>query len=368
MMHKPFHIIIVGGGIAGLSAAVALRHGDRRITVLEQSSLAREIGAAISLQPNATKIVEQQWGLEEPLKQRGSMIDRAFAIYGTDGKQQMRIPLATMDKYGGERVMYHRVDLHETLKERATAEGYAGRPVMVKTSSRVASCDCEAGKIKLESGETLTADLIVGADGIKSVVRQAVLKTDTPVLRTGYSAYRFMIPVEDLRKETTFTSVIDPSEPQTTMVVGYDRRLIMGPARNASVFGVVALVPDDNMKESSDDTSWVSQGSREKMLEAFEVFPEWALKMLRLGKSMGLWQLRDLDPLKTWCRGNMIIIGDAAHAMLPTQGQGASQAVEDAEALGAFFAGIEDTSQTKEEVERRNQVSPYFSQRRSRFN
>ena len=165
-----------------------------------------------------------------------------------------------------------------------------------------------------------------------------------------------MVAVAELESQENFSKVIDPKAPQTTMVVGHDRRLIMGPARDASIFGVVALVPDGSMKESSDETNWVTRGSREKMLETFEVFPEWTKQLLRLASDAGLWQLRDLDPLPTWYRGRTIIIGDAAHAMLPTQGQGASQAVEDAEALGAFFTDVDDVSLAKSEVERRNKV------------
>lgn len=355
-MQKPFHILIVGGGIAGLSAAIALRRADRHITVLEQSALSREIGATISLQPNAAKIVEREWALAQPLKELGSMVDRAFVVYDTEGNQVMRIPLATSEKYGAERMMYHRMDLHKALKLRATAAEYEGRPAVVKVSSRVVDCDCEAASVTLESGEVLSADLIIGADGIKSVIRQVVLEREVRVLTTGFSAYRFMIPIAQLEKETEFVKVINPLEPQTTMVVGHDRRLIMGPARDASIFGVVALVPDENLKESAENTSWITHGSKEKMVEAFDVFPEWAKQLLRLAEGTGLWQLRDLDPLPTWYRCRVIVIGDAAHAMLPTQGQGASQAVEDAEALGALFSNIEEYVPSVEEVERRNKV------------
>jgi salicylate hydroxylase len=356
-MHKPFSIIIVGGGIAGLCCAIALRHADRHITVLEQTEQNREVGATISLQPNATKIVEQQWGLAEPLKEHGAMVDRAFAVYGVDGELQMRIPLGTQEKYGAERVMHHRMDLHAVLKERATDKRYEGRPAVMRVRSRVVSCNAEGGNVTLESGELLTADLIVGADGIKSVVRSAVLGEEATVSVTGFSAYRFMVPVKELEAQEGFSEVIDPKSPQTTMVVGHDRRLIMGPARNASIFGVVALLPDENMSESSHDTSWVTRGSREMMLESFKVFPEWIKQLLRQAKDAGLWQLRDLDPLTTWYRGRTIIVGDAAHAMLPTQGQGASQAVEDAEALGAFFADIDGVSLGVQEIEKRNKVS-----------
>ncbi|KAI9035852.1 FAD/NAD(P)-binding domain-containing protein [Aspergillus affinis] len=342
----PFRIIIVGGGIAGLAAAIALRADDRQITILEQSPINKEIGATISLQPNASKIVERQWGLSALLRDRGSMVDEAFEIYNTDGEMQINIPLLTSEKYGAERMVYHRADLHSVLKHRVTADEYPGRPVTVRVSSRVVGCDCQEGRVELANGEVMQADLIIGADGIKSSLRKAVLGEDVEAKRTGLSAYRMMVPTEELRK-SDFADVIDPCRSCTTMVMGIDRRLVMGPARNSSIYGIVALVPDERMQESSNNTSWTTAGDRNKMLDTFSGFPEWAQRPLQLAGEVGLWQLRDLDPLPTWYRGRALLIGDAAHAMLPTQGQGASQAIEDAEAVGAFFAEFEGKNDPK---------------------
>lgn len=270
------------------------------------------------------------------------MVDEAFEVYNLNGDMEMRIPLSTKSKYGAERMMYHRADLHQTLKERATSPEFPGRPATIQVSNRVIKCGCEQGRVETENGQILSADLVIGADGIKSIIRQNVLKTEVGARTTGLSAYRMMIPVADLLKEATFLAVVDPRKSCTTMVVGNDRRLIMGPARNASIYGVVGLVPDEQMFETS-GTSWTMEGDHEKMMETFADFPDWVQTPLRLSKRVGLWQLRDLDPLKTWCRGRVILVGDAAHAMLPTQGQGASQAIEDAEALGAFYDGFENT-------------------------
>ncbi|KAL4924829.1 uncharacterized protein BDV17DRAFT_295063 [Aspergillus undulatus] len=341
-------IVIVGAGIGGLAAAIALRQGDREIIILEQSSIAQEIGATISLQPNASKIVEQQWGLAAQLGDLGSMVDEAFEVYNLDGELQLRIPLAGKDMYGAERMMYHRADLHQALKERATSPKFPGRPASLRTSSRAVSCNCESGTVELITGEVLKADVVVGADGIKSAVRECVLGKDVTARPTGLSAYRMMIPTSDLEKESDFANVVDPRKGCTTMVIGRDRRLIMGPARNGTIYSIVALVPDKNMNEDSRDTSWTIKGDHEQMMRTFADFPDWAQKPLRLAKdaSLGLWQLRDLDPLERWYNGRTILIGDAAHAMLPTQGQGASQAIEDAEALGAFFNGFEEGSRS----------------------
>ncbi|KAK2055597.1 FAD/NAD(P)-binding domain-containing protein [Colletotrichum caudatum] len=347
-----FNIIVVGGGIAGISAAIALRGPRRRITVLEQSQLNREIGATISLQPNASKIVEKQWGLEETLSKKGSMADKGFRIYSVEGKLHADIPFHLKRSYGADRMMYHRVDLHDALREAATKEVADAEPVTIRTGCVVRDCDPEAGTVTLESGEVFTGDLIVGADGIKSVLRKSVLGKDVAAVPTGLSAYRLLIDSSELEQEKDFTSVIDPRESLTTMIMGHDRRIIMGPARAGSIYSVVALVPDDKMQETAEGKSWTTKGDPQKMRESFEVFPAWAKAVFKNCTEVGLWQLRDMDPLETWHRGRAIIIGDAAHPMLPTQGQGASQAIEDAEALGVIFGDIKEKP-TAEEVESR---------------
>ncbi|KAI8165078.1 ABC transporter [Colletotrichum sp. SAR 10_70] len=286
-----FNIVIVGGGIAGLSSAIALRGPNRHITVLEQSHLNKEIGATISLQPNASKIVEKEWGLEDSLAKKGSMADKAFRIYDTDGKLHAEIPFHLKKNYGAERMVYHS----------------------------------------------------------KSVLRQAVIGKEAPAIPTGLSAYRLIIDSSELEQDKDFTSVINPKESITTMIMGHDRRIIMGPARNGSIYSIVAMVPDDQMQENAEGKSWTTKGDPEKLRETFKVFPPWARAVFKNCTEVGLWQLRDLDPLKTWHKGRTIIIGDASHPMLPTQGQGASQSVEDAEALGAIFSDVK-TKPTEEEV------------------
>lgn len=289
-------------------------------------------------------------------------VDEGFQVYNLDGQLQMSIPLSTTAKYGAERLMFHRVDLHEALKHRATGTEYPGTPAKIIVSSRAISCDCDTGVVTLQDGSEIHGDLIVGADGIKSVIRQSVLGYEVSAQKTGHSAYRMVIPSADLVDES-FTKIVDPIKPFTTMVMGHDKRLIMGPARDGSIYSIVAMVPDETMKESSSDTSWNTSGDPDKMLDTFADFPEWAKIPLRLAKETGLWQLRDIDPLPRWHKSRVILIGDAAHAMLPTQGQGASQSIEDAEAVGSIFS---DDASTLHEVERRNKL--IFQCRSSRAN
>jgi salicylate hydroxylase len=308
----------------------------------------REIGALLSLQPNASKIATNL-GLDPFLASKGPMVDKAFRIYNLEGKKQMEIP-SNLKKYGADRVIYHRVDLHDALKQACTSTDGIGKPVQIIPSSRVISCDPEKGIVSLDNETSYQGDLLVGADGIHSVLRDAVVGEGVSQPKpTGISAYRLLLETSELEKLTSFTSVIDPRDPATTMIVGHDRRIIMGPGRNGTLYGVVALVPDEYMHETTNAKSWTSEGDVKKLLESYAEFPVWIKDLLQLSSEPpALYQLRDIDPLESWIRGRTILIGDAAHAMLPTQGQGASQSFEDAEALQAFFNDITVKSSEEE--------------------
>lgn len=298
-----------------------------------------ETGALISLQPNASKIITS-WGLDKFLEFAEPMNDRCFRMISTTGEVVNEIRLDP-SMFGADRVLYHRQDLHSGLKNAATSTALPGKPVNIRTSAAVKSCDADAGSVTLEDGETITADLVIGADGIHSKVREAVIGEYREAIPTGISAYRMLIPIESLKDINIPATALQPADPVTTMVIGHEKRVIMGPGRGGKLFGIVALVPDEKMHEKSSTSSWAEEGSRDKLLEAYSDFPQWVKQIFDKAPEIGLWQLRDLDPLPTWVKGRTILIGDAAHPMLPTQGQGASQSVEDAEALKAFFSSAQ---------------------------
>ncbi|KAL5363452.1 hypothetical protein BJX96DRAFT_167491 [Aspergillus floccosus] len=338
MTRQNFRIIIVGGGIAGIAAAIALRKEDREILVLEKSRMLGEVGALISLQPNASKIASS-WNLDAILASSKPVVDTELRILDTDSKVIQRIP-SNAAIYGSERVVYHRQDLHLALVEAATSKDRPGNPVEIRTSSPVARCDPVRGIVTLKSGEELEADLIVGADGIRSVVRESVLDEPVESVPTGLSAYRILIDTKNIGELPVSKEIFDIQRSATTIVMGHECRVVLGPGRGHEALGLVALLPDDSLNEVSHEGSWTSQGSLDKLLESFADFPPWLLQIFQSAPDIVLWQLRDLDPLDKWVNGRTILIGDAAHAMLPTQGQGASQSFEDAEALGALFDNI----------------------------
>lgn len=344
-----FQIVIVGGGIAGLATAIALRRQDRKIVVLEKSRMLKEVGALLSLQPNATRIVSQ-WNIASFLEQAGPVIDEAFHILDIHGKPVAKIP--TKQHQGARRTVFHRQDLHSALNDAALSEDLPGEPVEIRTGAAASWCDAEKGIVHLNNGQIVEGDLVIGADGIRSALRDSIVASHVDPVPTGLSAYRILVDIDQIAALDCPTDVFDPRKPVTTMIVGHDRRIVMGPGRNSKVFGMVALVPDEKLSEVSASDSWTSDGSLEELNDQFSEFPSWVRTIFKAAPDLALWQLRDIPSLSTWHSGRTILIGDAAHAMLPTQGQGASQSIEDAEALAAFFDDIKGRP-TKVEVEER---------------
>lgn len=269
------------------------------------------------------------------------MVDEAFRLLNVEGRLQIEMKLNT-SQFGADRMLYHRQDLHDALRQAATSDDMPGSPAVIRTSSGVTGCDCNTGVVHLSNGSSVQGSVIIGADGIRSAIRDEVIKGSasegSKAIPTGLSAYRILVETDKLPKLDVSEDVFSLKRSATTMIVGHDKRVIMGPGRGGEMFGLVCLVPDPNPK--NEGTSWNNSAPLEEVLEAFEAFPAWVKEIMSHAPDVALWQLRDTDPLTTWTKGRAILIGDAAHAMLPTQGQGASQSIEDAEALQAYLSDI----------------------------
>ncbi|KAI5450866.1 hypothetical protein NCC49_002607 [Naganishia albida] len=319
-------IIIVGAGICGLACGAALReHAD--VTILESVAEIKELGAAVHLAPNAHRLI-QNWGGD--LYQYGAVPNRNVKEYTKSGHVKYNIPVDTKAEFGVEWVLCHRVDVQAELHRLATRPDGPGEPAKVLLNSRVVECDTERGSVTLKDGTVMTADVIIGADGIRSAVRQAV----NPVFSSSpssHSAYRFLVPMDKIKAHPDLVE-LGVTE-ALTMIDGVDRRIIAYPCRNKTLLNFVVCLPDSELNEISEE-KWSAKGDRNALLKSFESFLPVHQKLLAQAEEIGLWQLRDQEPLNQWAKGRTIIVGDSAHAMLPHQGQGAAAAIEDAEALG----------------------------------
>ncbi|EIN09030.1 FAD/NAD(P)-binding domain-containing protein [Punctularia strigosozonata HHB-11173 SS5] len=336
------HVIVVGAGICGLSAATALRP-HHRVTILERSSLNEEIGAAITSNPPCTRVLES-WGFS--FKEISSPVHRGIKQYTPDG-QILRMMENKQYQHGY--YLNHRIDVHRQLKKLALDPDRPGAPADIRLGVRIRAIDCESATVTLESGEEFHGDVILGCDGLKSFVRSCILgDTKYRAEPSGLSAYRFLLNSKPILADPEIAPFVTDS--CISLVRENDRTFVCYPCRGLTELNCVVVVPDliGNATES-----WRQEGDLNEMKDSVKNWAPKFHKLLDLADSCKLWQLRDQDPLPYWTRGKAIVLGDAAHPMMPRkasliaflartrsltreridQGSGASMAVEDVEAL-----------------------------------
>ncbi|TLS20972.1 uncharacterized protein PpBr36_10888 [Pyricularia pennisetigena] len=334
-------VVVVGGGIAGLASATALRRAGHNVTILERSQrFDNEVGAAIHVPPNSTRPLIA-WGFDVVRARLVRFKHNVFA----DGRTldvQMVIEKDTnqIDQvYGGPWMAAHRVDLHEELRRLAFAEpgagGEAWGTVDVRLGAEVVAYSPETPSVTLAGGEVVSGDLVVVANGIHSGAPAAVTgQTVTPKAVGVYNfCYRFLIPTEVLNSDPA-TKDWDKERGDGAMnsfVVG-DKRLVSYTCRDNEVHNFVGLFNDPSAGSGQRE-------DRSKVLETFSEFHPQLLTIISKASEYKQWPLLYRDPLPTWIKGGMTIVGDASHPMLPFQGQGGAQAVEDGVALGISMAG-----------------------------
>ncbi|KAK1711919.1 uncharacterized protein BDZ83DRAFT_757201 [Colletotrichum acutatum] len=348
MTSNKLRVIVIGGGIAGLSAAAVLRQKhdvivyDRDDPTSSSSSSAsasaRERGAGIGLGPNGTKMLKKAFQFSpENVK---ATICAGSRTYDKQGNL-LREMTGVSEPFGSEWLLMHRGDLRDELLRLATGDaaklGISGPPARVLEGVQVIGVDVEEGKVKLKDGEEVTADVIVGADGIHSLVRQPVIGGPSHMVSPGASLYRFTFPLEKARDILEgYPAAMDPSNSNFLNMMTADdethRNIIFYPCRDRTLLNVVARIPDAMLSVES-IASWNAEGSAEEMLDHFFDFAPWMLEIMKNAQNIHLYKVKDADPLPTYTRGRAVLVGDAAHPMTPFQGQGATQAIEDAEGL-----------------------------------
>ncbi|KAF8132198.1 hypothetical protein K438DRAFT_830770 [Mycena galopus ATCC 62051] len=330
---EPLTISIVGAGVGGLTAAVALRRNGHNVQIFEAAEIKSEIGAALGVQTNSLRVLEPLGVSKDNLKGvpwRGSM------VFGSGGGEGTTYPwlVPSMNQNG---LLCHQSDLYEELKRLATGEG-EGPPVKLRLGTKVVACDVEEGTVTLDSGEVAPADFILGADGIHSVVRAHILGSIVAARDSGFSCFRVVLEASKLKSipelEWFYTGVSGTRS--VFSKEGPFRLLFMYPCRTGSLINVVAFYRD-----SPDDAvvGLPSTATPEEFIAKFRDFDPKFLHILDLPihSPIHRWTLRVLPHLPTWILGRAALLGDAAHATLPMLGQGAGMAVEEAAALGCLL-------------------------------
>ncbi|KIS26109.1 monooxygenase [Arthrobacter sp. SPG23] len=313
---KNLKIAIVGAGYGGAAAAKALSLLGADVTVYEQAPQMGEVGAGIGLRP-ATMARFRQWGIFDAVAKVSSASDY-FEILTATGETIMK---DTWPEFGDEKQTYliHRRDFIEALL--GVLPGG-----MVQLGHKLDRIEDKGGRsvLTFANGETVEADLVVGADGIKSAVREQLFSAKGPVF-SGEHAYRVVISADDAHGMV--------SDDNLRMYMGRGTKVYLLPLRhrNQMSFDITALNPDG---------TWAPTITKEELLKTVEGFDERIVAIAR-GLDMDTVNIRavyDIDPVDTWHTDSVVLMGDAAHSMLHHQGQGANSAIEDAGALADALA------------------------------
>ncbi|KND86592.1 3-hydroxybenzoate 6-hydroxylase 1 [Tolypocladium ophioglossoides CBS 100239] len=349
------NVLVVGAGMAGLSAAISLRRAGHRVHVYERSAMNNEVGAAINVPPNATRFLTA-WGLD-PVRWRFVLSRRVTFNdpFTLDVVAQMAT-VKTPSSVGGADLYYaHRVDLHSALKWMATREDGPGVPATIHLKSNVVRYDPMKPSIILEGGEEICGDVVVGADGIHSAAVEAVLgckNQPVPPFHSN-SCYRFLIPASTLEEDPETRFLNEDRDGWTRLFPHNDtkRRLVVYPCRNNTIHNFVGIFCDEDMKSGKKE-NWQASVDISHVLDKFSDHNPRLLKVVGKATDAKQWPLLYRHPLPTWRKGRMILAGDSAHPMLPHQGQGGAQGMEDGLALGVVLHG----ASTPEEIEKRLEV------------
>ena len=315
-MDDQFRIAVVGGGIGGLATANALGARGFSVTVYEQAPELGEIGAGVFLTPNGVRQLERM-GLREPLLRWGARVGHESRFFRHDGTPIA--PVQVTDSAGWNATFgMHRADLISILADNLL-------PGVVRTGHRCTGFEQDESTARLgfENGEVVEADLVVAADGIHSVLQHHVVAPGTPVF-SGSVAYRGTVPHDRYP---------DWPNDRWQMWLGEKKHFLVFPLPPGEILNFVGFVPaDEEMRES-----WSAPGKPEALRAEFFGWDERVTHLLAQVDSTFRWGLYDREPLDTWINGRLVLLGDAAHAMLPHLGQGANQSIEDAMALATIL-------------------------------
>jgi salicylate hydroxylase len=326
MSYRDPPVVIIGAGVGGLTLALLLRQRGIAAEVLEQSAELREAGAAVGLAANATRVL-RFLGLGEDLARVSTEPTRLIHRDGRGG----RVVAASRDNcwyretFGAPFYGLHRMALQRLL---AGAFG----PEHLHLGCRVEALEeTSAGmRVRCASGTAFEAAVVVGADGVHSVARNWVTGGDEPVY-SGTSGFRGLVPAERL------PSLPDPGALQFWM--GPGAHLLHYPIQGGSVINFLAVIDGP---ERWTAPAWMEPAEPGAHLEAFAGWHPAVTEMLAAVPQSPRWGLFARRPLARWSRGPVVLLGDAAHAMLPHQGQGANQTIEDAAVLAAELDDADD--------------------------
>lgn len=336
---------IIGGGIGGVALAQTLQKRGISYHLFEQAPAFGEVGAGIQMTPNAVKVLNAL-GLENEIQEVGFLPEAMVGRDWNSGDELFRTPIkGTFNRiFGAEYYHLHRADLHAILTKGLPEENITFNIKCVDVEQKG-----DKAVAIFDNGEEFEADLIVGADGIRSVVRDKLWGKDDPRF-TGDMCWRALVPVDE--------HPLPFVQPATSFWFGPKAHVVTYYVKGGKAVNIVAIKETDEWVKES----WTEPSSTSELLNAYEGWHPDLINLFNRTDNLQVfkWGLFDRDPMEQWSKGNATLLGDAAHPMLPYLSQGAAMAIEDAyvlaEALDYFEGDISLALEAYEE-ERRPRTS-----------
>jgi salicylate hydroxylase len=328
-------IAVIGGGIGGLTAAVALREAGFEVDVYEQAPELTEVGGGINMAPNATRVL-RRLGLGPGLDREGVRPAGTHQRRWQDGRTMQRAGLNPLceELYGAPHMTLHRADLLEIIAAAFPADRVHLGHRLVGLGNRG-----DGAEAWFDNGARIRGDVLVGADGINSTVRTALFGPEEPRF-AGCVAYRGLVPVDriaDLGLEIGSQSWVGPGAHFVHYFVSRGRLL-----------NFVGWTEHDTWNRED----WTDRATVARALAAFEGWHEQVRTIIAAAETCFIWALFDRDPLQHWSVGRTTLLGDACHPMYPFMGQGAAMAVEDGAVLAACLSATADPAEALRHYER----------------
>ncbi|KAJ7777083.1 salicylate hydroxylase [Mycena metata] len=342
-------IAIAGAGMGGLATALALaRNGFTQIHVYETASNLGFVGAGIQVAPNLSRQL-QRLGVWDYMAADAVALEEASVRASANDEELTNVKLDHVaERYGQPHRVAHRSALANALYEGCKA---AAPHITFHFSTAIVGVDFGGHRIQIrerhEAGEGrwVEVDVILGADGVKSVIRKwmlAVHGEEDHAEDTGQAAYRIMLRREQLLHDPALLAMVDSNS--SFRWIGARRHIIAYPISNHTIFNISTTQPDVNFAAEPTAT-WTTRADKSTMLKVYFDFCPSVMRMLGLVTESEVceWKLRVHHPLKTWVEGNVALLGDACHPTLPHLGQGASQAIEDGAVLAVVLSKLTST-------------------------
>lgn len=311
---------IIGGGIGGTAAAFSLLAKGHDVTIFEQAPAFGEVGAGVQITPNAVKAIKGL-GLYERFLKNGFFPKAVVGRNWKTAKENFRIDLGEefQTHYDAPYIHIHRADLLDLFASQLPTNccRFGAKCTGVELTKRGAQAT-------FEDGSTFDADLIIGADGVRSVVRSSLFNA-SDLRWTGHQCYRALVPTG---------GVVDYVNPDSTFWMGPNAHVVTYYVKGGEMVNIVAVT------EAAEwvDESWSTRSSRKNMLEDFSGWHENLEQLFSRVDDVYNWGLFDRDPMESWTKGSVTLLGDACHPMLPFLSQGAAMAIEDGYILGEALA------------------------------